>query len=198
MQPQKTLTRKQVTSVWYFGGLLHCVLCLYSLSTPPTCIPLPSYSRYISPLMDIKCFLLAALSWTYIRDTKSISPPINRVHTGTHIQVATHTYKPEHSNHQLSPGTAGCTKQPEDCLQVIKEGEARRGLRGYNAENINKHQNKSLLSEMHTEFNVSSDLLIPVAQNSQKNPNSSFTQIITFQGIKLLKKKDVPQVFLVH
>lgn len=136
MQPQKTLTGKQLTSQC---GTLECsyVMCVMSLLHSPLpnptllmCTP-PSYSRYMSPLMDIKCFLFAALFWTYIRDRKPISQPINRAHTHissfahTHTHAHTHTKTLTHTHTAFKPltlssdscvsPTAGCAKQPEDC-----------------------------------------------------------------------------------
>lgn len=89
---QKTVTGKQVTSQC---GTLECsyIMCVAFIypPTPLMCTP-SSYSRYMSPLMDIKCFFFVALSWTYIRDRKSIYQPINRAHTHTGSLARVHTY----------------------------------------------------------------------------------------------------------
>ena len=136
MQPQKTLTGKQLTSQ---HGILQCsyVMCVMSLlQHPPTQPHLtdvhpPSYSRYMSPLMDIKCFLFAALFWTYIRDRKPISQPINRAHThiSSFVHTHTHTHTGEHtlhSSHSVFLVTAVCLRLQDELnnltVNEIKEG----------------------------------------------------------------------------
>lgn len=108
--------------MWSFGVVLHGVSCLYLLPTPPTCGPSTTYySRYMSPLMDIKCFLFASLFCTYIRDRKPISSSINRADVHTHAH--THT---QDSNPSFHPLTAGWNDQK--IVKVKKEGKPIRGL----------------------------------------------------------------------
>lgn len=107
---KRKLTKKQVTS--YCGPLeWSCMVCHVFIYFQPHQRAAPSttyYSRYMSPLMDIKCFLFASLFCTYIRDRKPISSSINRADVHTHAH--THTgFKP------FIPSTDCRMKWPEDC-----------------------------------------------------------------------------------